>query len=70
MRFYPDSHGRVNGKQKLMINDRNRPIRFSTGGCFAMLLRPDERIQACLATSNVNGDYLSERVAAQVGGWG
>jgi isocitrate dehydrogenase len=54
------------GKQpegKLLIKDRIADITFQH-----MLLRPDEF--DVLATPNLNGDYLSDAVAAEVGGVG
>jgi isocitrate dehydrogenase len=46
-----------------MINDRIADSVFQQ-----MLLRPDE--YSVLATPNLNGDYLSDACAAQVGGLG
>jgi isocitrate dehydrogenase len=57
------SHGRGQWKKKLMINDRIADSVFQQ-----MLLRPDE--YSVLATPNLNGDYLSDACAAQVGGLG
>ena len=54
------------GKQpegKIVIKDRIADIMFQM-----MLLRPDEF--DVLATPNLNGDYLSDAVAAEVGGMG
>ncbi len=54
------------GKQpegKIVIKDRIADIMFQM-----MLLRPDEF--DVLATPNLNGDYLSDSVAAEVGGMG
>jgi isocitrate dehydrogenase len=48
---------------KILINDRIADSAFQQ-----MLLRPDE--YQVLATTNLNGDYLSDAVAAQVGGLG
>ncbi|MBN1890525.1 MAG: isocitrate dehydrogenase (NADP(+)) [Thermoflexales bacterium] len=48
---------------KLVIKDRIADIMFQQ-----MLLRPDEF--DVIATPNLNGDYLSDAVAAQVGGVG
>jgi isocitrate dehydrogenase len=50
------------GKQ-IVIKDQIADIMFQQ-----MLLRPDE--YAVLATPNLNGDYLSDAVAAEVGGVG
>jgi len=57
------SHGQGQWKQKLMINDRIADSVFQQ-----VLMRPDE--YSVLATSNLNGDYLSDACAAQVGGLG
>src|SRR6201998_3898817 len=57
------THGKGQWKQKLMINDRIADSVFQQ-----VLLRPDE--YSVLATSNLNGDYLSDACAAQVGGLG
>ncbi|MFN8499689.1 MAG: isocitrate dehydrogenase (NADP(+)) [Anaerolineae bacterium] len=55
-----------NGKQpagKIVLKDRIADIMFQM-----MLLRPDEF--DVIATPNLNGDYLSDAVAAEVGGVG
>jgi isocitrate dehydrogenase len=57
------THGKSRWKKKLMINDRIADSVFQQ-----MLLRPNE--YSVLATSNLNGDYLSDACAAQVGGLG
>src|SRR5579863_6311572 len=57
------SHGKGQWKKKLMINDRIADSVFQQ-----MLLRPNE--YSVLATPNLNGDYLSDACAAQVGGLG
>lgn len=57
------SHGNGQWKRKLMINDRIADSVFQQ-----MLLRPNE--YSVLATPNLNGDYLSDACAAQVGGLG
>jgi isocitrate dehydrogenase len=57
------THGKGQWKRKLMINDRIADSVFQQ-----MLLRPDE--YSVLATPNLNGDYLSDACAAQVGGLG
>ena len=57
------THGKGQWKKKLMINDRIADSVFQQ-----MLLRPSE--YSVLATSNLNGDYLSDACAAQVGGLG
>jgi isocitrate dehydrogenase len=57
------THGNGQWKKKLMINDRIADSVFQQ-----VLMRPDE--YSVLATSNLNGDYLSDACAAQVGGLG
>ncbi|HEY2118065.1 MAG TPA: NADP-dependent isocitrate dehydrogenase [Candidatus Acidoferrum sp.] len=57
------THGKGQWKKKLMINDRIADSVFQQ-----VLLRPNE--YSVLATSNLNGDYLSDACAAQVGGLG
>jgi len=57
------THGKGQWNQKLMINDRIADSVFQQ-----MLLRPNE--YSVLATPNLNGDYLSDACAAQVGGLG
>jgi isocitrate dehydrogenase len=57
------THGKSQWKQKLMVNDRIADSVFQQ-----VLMRPDE--YSVLATSNLNGDYLSDACAAQVGGLG
>ncbi|HEY1424147.1 MAG TPA: NADP-dependent isocitrate dehydrogenase [Candidatus Acidoferrum sp.] len=57
------THGKGQWKQKLMVNDRIADSVFQQ-----VLMRPDE--YSVLATSNLNGDYLSDACAAQVGGLG
>jgi len=57
------THGRGQWKKKLLINDRIADSVFQQ-----VLLRADE--YSVLATSNLNGDYLSDACAAQVGGLG
>ena len=59
-------YGEYKGKQpegKIVIKDRIADIMFQM-----MLLRPDEF--DVIATTNLNGDYLSDALAAQVGGIG
>ncbi len=60
--IYP-THGRGAWKQKLLINDRIADSIFQQ-----ILTRADE--YSVLATPNLNGDYLSDACAAQVGGLG
>ncbi len=57
------SHGSGKWKQKLLINDRIADSIFQQ-----VIVRPDE--YSVLATSNLNGDYISDACAAQVGGLG
>ncbi|HET9087057.1 MAG TPA: NADP-dependent isocitrate dehydrogenase [Acidobacteriaceae bacterium] len=57
------SHGHGKWKQKLLINDRIADSIFQQ-----VIVRPDE--YSVLATSNLNGDYISDACAAQVGGLG
>jgi isocitrate dehydrogenase len=57
------THGEGQWKKKLLINDRIADSVFQQ-----VLLRADE--YSVLATSNLNGDYLSDACAAQVGGLG
>jgi isocitrate dehydrogenase len=57
------THGRGQWKQKLMVNDRIADSVFQQ-----VLMRADE--YSVLATPNLNGDYLSDACAAQVGGLG
>jgi isocitrate dehydrogenase len=60
--IYP-THGKGQWKKKLMVNDRIADSVFQQ-----VLLRADE--YSVLATPNLNGDYLSDACAAQVGGLG
>jgi isocitrate dehydrogenase len=57
------THGSGRWKSKLMINDRIADSIFQQ-----VLTRADE--YSVLATPNLNGDYLSDACAAQVGGLG
>ena len=57
------THGKGQWKKKLLINDRIADSVFQQ-----VLLRADE--YSVLATSNLNGDYLSDACAAQIGGLG
>jgi isocitrate dehydrogenase len=58
-----EKHDGEQPEGKVLIKDRIADIIFQH-----MLLRPDEF--DVLATTNLNGDYLSDAVAAQVGGVG
>jgi isocitrate dehydrogenase len=57
------THGKGAWKKKLMVNDRIADSIFQQ-----VVTRPDE--YSVLATSNLNGDYISDACAAQVGGLG
>jgi len=57
------THGKGAWKKKLMINDRIADSIFQQ-----VVTRPDE--YSVLATPNLNGDYISDACAAQVGGLG
>ncbi|HMK28148.1 MAG TPA: NADP-dependent isocitrate dehydrogenase [Terriglobales bacterium] len=60
--IYP-THGRGVWKTKLMINDRIADSIFQQ-----VVTRADE--YSVLATPNLNGDYISDACAAQIGGLG
>jgi isocitrate dehydrogenase len=57
------SYGNGAWKQKVMINDRIADSIFQQ-----IIIRPED--YSILATSNLNGDYISDAAAAQVGGLG
>jgi isocitrate dehydrogenase len=57
------THGKGAWKKKLMINDRIADSIFQQ-----VVTRADE--YSVLATPNLNGDYISDACAAQVGGLG
>ncbi len=57
------THGKGQWKQKVMVNDRIADSIFQQ-----VLTRADE--YEVLATTNLNGDYLSDACAAQIGGLG
>jgi len=57
------THGKGVWKKKLMINDRIADSIFQQ-----VVTRADE--YSVIATSNLNGDYISDACAAQVGGLG
>jgi isocitrate dehydrogenase len=57
------THGQGQWKQKLLINDRIADSIFQQ-----VITRADE--YQVLATPNLNGDYISDACAAQVGGLG
>jgi isocitrate dehydrogenase len=58
-----ETHGGVQPKGKIVIKDRIADMLFQQ-----VLLRPDEF--HVIATPNLNGDYLSDALAAQTGGLG
>jgi isocitrate dehydrogenase len=57
------THGNGQWKKKIMINDRIADSIFQQ-----IVTRPEE--YSVLATPNLNGDYISDAAAAQVGGLG
>ena len=57
------THGNGEWKTKVLVKDRIADSIFQQ-----ILIRPDE--YSILATPNLNGDYLSDAAAAQVGGLG
>jgi isocitrate dehydrogenase len=57
------SHGQGQWKQKILVNDRIADSIFQQ-----IILRPED--YSVLATTNLNGDYISDAAAAQVGGLG
>ena len=57
------SHGNGAWKQKVLVNDRIADSIFQQ-----IIIRPED--YSILATSNLNGDYISAAAAAQVGGLG
>ena len=57
------THGNGQWKKKLLVKDRIADSMFQQ-----ILIRPDE--YSVVATPNLNGDYLSDAAAAQVGGLG
>ncbi|HXU07695.1 MAG TPA: NADP-dependent isocitrate dehydrogenase [Blastocatellia bacterium] len=63
LRSIGSTHGNGEWKNKLLIKDRIADSIFQQ-----LLIRPDE--YSVLATPNLNGDYLSDAAAAQVGGLG
>src|SRR5947199_9654847 len=58
-----ETHGNGELRKKVLIKDRIADSIFQQ-----ILIRPDE--YSILATPNLNGDYLSDAAAAQVGGLG
>jgi isocitrate dehydrogenase len=57
------THGNGQWKSKLLINDRIADSIFQQ-----IIIRPEE--YTVIATPNLNGDYISDAAAAQVGGLG
>lgn len=57
------THGNGQWKQKILINDRIADSIFQQ-----IIIRPSD--YSVLATTNLNGDYISDAAAAQVGGLG
>src|SRR6202041_662661 len=57
------SHGNGQWKSKILVNDRIADSIFQQ-----IILRPED--YSVLATTNLNGDYISDAAAAQVGGLG
>jgi len=57
------SHGNGAWKSKILVNDRIADSIFQQ-----IVIRPED--YSVLATSNLNGDYISDAAAAQVGGLG
>ena len=57
------SHGKGAWKSKVMVNDRIADSIFQQ-----IIIRPED--YSVLATPNLNGDYISDAAAAQVGGLG
>ncbi len=57
------THGKGQWKNKLLVNDRIADSIFQQ-----VIIRPEE--YSVLATPNLNGDYISDACAAQVGGLG
>jgi isocitrate dehydrogenase len=58
-----ETHGGGKWKQKILINDRIADSIFQQ-----IIIRPSD--YSVLATTNLNGDYISDAAAAQVGGLG
>jgi isocitrate dehydrogenase len=57
------SHGGGKWKKKILVNDRIADSIFQQ-----IIIRPED--YSVLATTNLNGDYISDAAAAQVGGLG
>ncbi|HEY5330248.1 MAG TPA: NADP-dependent isocitrate dehydrogenase [Acidobacteriaceae bacterium] len=58
-----ETHGGGKWKSKIMVNDRIADSIFQQ-----IIIRPSD--YSVLATTNLNGDYISDAAAAQVGGLG
>ena len=63
LRTIGPSHGNGAWKQKILVNDRIADSIFQQ-----IIIRPED--YSILATTNLNGDYISDAAAAQVGGLG
>jgi isocitrate dehydrogenase len=63
LRTIGPSHGNGAWKSKVLINDRIADSIFQQ-----IIIRPED--YSVLATTNLNGDYISDAAAAQVGGLG
>ncbi len=57
------THGQGKWKEKILVNDRIADSIFQQ-----IIIRPSD--YSVLATTNLNGDYISDAAAAQVGGLG
>ncbi len=58
-----ETHGKGQWKKKILVNDRIADSIFQQ-----IIIRPSD--YSVLATTNLNGDYISDAAAAQVGGLG
>ena len=58
-----ETHGQGKWKSKILVNDRIADSIFQQ-----IIIRPSD--YSVLATTNLNGDYISDAAAAQVGGLG
>ena len=58
-----ETHGNGQWKKKILVNDRIADSIFQQ-----IIIRPSD--YSVLATTNLNGDYISDAAAAQVGGLG
>ena len=62
-RDWGDARQRARGRTKILVNDRIADSIFQQ-----IIIRPAD--YSVLATTNLNGDYISDAAAAQVGGLG